>query len=287
MQGIQMTDRHDPAITGVDSHAHIFSQHLPLARQRRYSPDYDADVRQYLAHLDRYGLSHGVLVQPSFLGTDNSYMLAALRQHGDRLRGTAVVAPDIDNASLEVLGEAGVVGVRLNLVGQTLEDYSVAHWQHLFTRLARLGWSVEIQRTLADLEAIIPAILESNVAVVIDHFGLPEGGAIDASRREHQWFLDRLGEGDLWVKLSATYRSGLSLDQARASLDTLCHAFGHAERLVWGSDWPHTRFEDQTDYASQFALLEALMPDAELRRKVLIDNPARLFMLDEQGVSPC
>ncbi|ART64717.1 amidohydrolase family protein [Kushneria marisflavi] len=282
-----MTDQHDVSITGVDTHAHIFSQHLPMASQRRYSPDYDADVSQYLAHLDRCGLSHGVLVQPSFLGTDNSYMLSALRQHGERLRGTAVVAPDIDDASLDVLGEAGVVGIRLNLVGKTLDDYSAAHWQHLFTRLAHRGWSVEIQRTLADLDAVVPAILASNVAVVIDHFGLPEGGALDVTRREHRWFLDLLGESNLWVKLSATYRSGLSVDQARTSIDALCHGAGHAERLVWGSDWPHTRFEHQTDYASQFALGETLMPDPALRRKVMIDNPARLFMIDVRENHQC
>ena len=282
-----MIDTCRSSMTGVDTHAHIFGQHLSFASQRRYSPDYDADVSQYLAHLDRCGLSHGVLVQPSFLGTDNSYMLSALRQHADRLRGTAVVDPEIDDASLDALGDAGVVGIRLNLVGQTLDDYRKAHWQVFFSRLAGRGWSVEIQRTLKDLEPVVPAILESGVAVVIDHFGLPEGGAIDASRLEHRWFLDRLGEGNLWVKLSATYRSGLSIDQARASMDTLYNAFGHAERLVWGSDWPHTRFEDQTDYEAQFALIDALMPDAELRRTVLVDNPARLFMMDAQEASSC
>ncbi|MFC0336945.1 Predicted metal-dependent hydrolase, TIM-barrel fold [Kushneria avicenniae] len=282
-----MTDQHDGSITGVDTHAHIFSQHLPMARQRRYSPDYDADVSQYLAHLDRCGLSHGVLVQPSFLGTDNSYMLSALRQHGERLRGTAVVAPDIDDPALDVLGEAGVVGVRLNLVGQTLDDYGAAHWRHLFTRLAHRGWSVEIQRTLGDLGPVVPAILESGVAVVIDHYGLPQGGAIDTSLGEHRTFLDWLGEGNLWIKLSATYRSGMSVDQARAAIDTFQEAFGHAERLVWGSDWPHTRFEDQTDHEAQFVLMETLLPDPALRRQVMIDNPARLFMINAQGAFRC
>ena len=80
-----------PAITGVDSHAHIFRQDLPMVANRRYSPDYDALVEQYLEHLDRFGLSHGVLIQPSFLGTDNHFMVAALQRFPERLRGVAVV----------------------------------------------------------------------------------------------------------------------------------------------------------------------------------------------------
>ncbi|MGO1627031.1 MAG: amidohydrolase family protein, partial [Halomonadaceae bacterium] len=81
--------------TGVDSHAHIFRNDLPLASHRRYSPNYNATVEQYIGHLDHCGISHGVLVQPSFLGTDNHYLVSALRQYPSRLRGTVVVDRDI------------------------------------------------------------------------------------------------------------------------------------------------------------------------------------------------
>ncbi|QRG26799.1 amidohydrolase family protein [Halomonas binhaiensis] len=82
-------------VIGVDTHAHVFRADLPLAPGRRYSPDYDASVDSFLGHLNLHGVSHGVLVQPSFLGTDNSFMVAALRQHPSRLRGIAVVDPEI------------------------------------------------------------------------------------------------------------------------------------------------------------------------------------------------
>ena len=74
-------------MTGIDTHAHVFARGLTLAEGRRYAPDYDAPVEDYLRRLDENGLSHGVLVQPSFLGTDNGFMLDALRRHPDRLRG--------------------------------------------------------------------------------------------------------------------------------------------------------------------------------------------------------
>lgn len=103
-----MTQPATVALTGVDTHAHIFRQDLQLANGRRYSPDYDATIEQYLAHLDHCGLSHGVLIQPSFLGTDNSHMVAALRRFPQRLRGTAVVAPDVSDDELDELAESGL-----------------------------------------------------------------------------------------------------------------------------------------------------------------------------------
>lgn len=115
-----------PAITGIDTHAHIFRQDLPMVANRRYSPHYDALVEQYLAHLDAHGLSHGVLIQPSFLGTDNGFMVEALRLHPERLRGVAVVDVAITDAELDALAAAGVVGIRLNLIGKELQDYTGA-----------------------------------------------------------------------------------------------------------------------------------------------------------------
>lgn len=273
-----MTQLATAALTGVDTHAHIFQHNLKLAGNRRYSPDYDATIEQYLAHLDHCDLSHGVLVQPSFLGTDNSHMVSALRRFPQRLRGTAVVERDVDDETLDELAEAGVVGIRLNLIGQPLEDYRSAAWQTLFAKVARRGWSVEIQRGMEDLDAILPQILAAGVAVVIDHFGLPSG-EIDPINSHHRGLLSLLSSEEIWVKLSATYRSRSSPAQALRSIDRLRDAYGHSERMLWGSDWPHTRFEDQADYGNQFSMMQTLLPDADERRQVLVDNPARLFKI--------
>ncbi|MFK4135870.1 amidohydrolase family protein [Pseudomonas luteola] len=263
-------------ITGIDTHAHIFSRDLPLTENRRYSPDYDALVESYLAHLEHCGLSHGVLVQPSFLGTNNNFMVGALRVYPERLRGTAVVNSEVSDAELNELEKAGVVGVRLNLVGLPLEDYSQPRWQTFFKKMADRNWSVEIQRAMEDLCLIVPTLLDAGVNVVIDHFGLP-AGCIDPETPEHQAFLSLLPDSAIWVKLSATYRSKASLEQATQMVDILRNAYGHSDQLLWGSDWPHTRFEDQTDYDAQFSIMTSLLPDALERRKVLVDNPARLF----------
>nr|WP_288257028.1 amidohydrolase family protein [uncultured Pseudomonas sp.] len=264
------------AITGIDTHAHIFRQDLPMVPGRRYSPSYDASVEQYLAHLDACALSHGVLIQPSFLGTDNHYMVAALQRFPQRLRGVAVVDAQVSDAELDELAAAGVVGIRLNLIGKVLEDYTGPAWNGLFRRLARRGWQVEIQRVFDDLALIVPAILESGVTLVIDHFGLP-APSVQLDDPKHDAFFDLLGQAPVWIKLSAAYRSQSDQARAQAIEARLREACGGVGRFLWGSDWPNTQFESQTRYDQQFALLEALLPNPEERRRVLVDNPATLF----------
>lgn len=274
-----MTSPHLPAITGIDTHAHIFRQDLPMVANRRYSPDYDALIEQYLAHLDTHGLSHGVLIQPSFLGTENSFMVQALRRFPGRLRAVAVVDAAISDEQLQALAEVGVVGIRLNLIGKQLADYAGPEWTALFKRLAARGWQVEIQRGFDDLALIVPAILACGVEVVVDHFGLPAEG-IDPRKDNHRTFLHLLSEPKLWLKLSAGYRSHTDLAKAQVLLAQLRDAAGGIERFLWGSDWPNTQFEDQTRYADQYAFLQALLPDAGERAQVLKENPAKLFGFD-------
>jgi len=274
-----MTSLHPPALTGVDSHAHIFRQDLAMVSNRRYSPHYDALVEQYLDHLDCNGLSHGVLIQPSFLGTDNHFMLEALRRYPQRLRGVAVVDVNVSDTQLDEFAEAGVVGIRLNLIGKVLADYSTPAWAALFERLARRGWQVEIQRGIADVALVVPAIRACGVTVVIDHFGLPTGG-VDVENPNHRAFLALLADPQVWLKLSAAYRSQSDPDQAARVLAQVREASGGIGRLVWGSDWPHTQFEQQTGYARQVAFIQGLLPDAGERAQVLMNNPAKLFGFD-------
>ena len=264
---------------GVDTHAHIFHQHLPMAPERRYSPRYDALVEDYLGHLDRHGLAYGVLIQPSFLGTDNHYLLDALSRYPKRLRAVAVVDTQISEVQLDELAEAGVVGIRLNLVGKALADYTGPAWTGLFKRLARRGWHVEIQRAIHDVALIVPDILACGVEVVIDHFGLPTGG-IEIEKPTHKAFLTLLADERVWLKLSAPYRSQFNLALARLGLGQLRESSGGIARFLWGSDWPNTQFEDQTDYDRQVAFFEALLPEPSERTRVLRDNPAKLFSFD-------
>ena len=259
-------------VRAVDSHAHVFVRGLPLAPQRRHAPDYDASLADYLALLDAHGVSHAVLVQPSFLGTDNGFLLDALRAAPRRLRGVAVVAPGIGDAALQVMADGGICGIRLNLVGLPQPDLAQPDWQRLLARVRALDWHVEVHRHAPDLALAAQPVLDAGCRLVVDHFGLP-GEAGPSS-----WLLQAAASGRTWVKLSAAYRNwpGASGPQARAAAHQLLRAFGPG-RLLWGSDWPHTQHRDHIDYAAAHAALADWVPDAAARQTILADTPAALF----------
>jgi predicted TIM-barrel fold metal-dependent hydrolase len=260
---------------GIDSHAHLFHRGLPLAVDRRYAPDHDAPLEAYLAELDRFGLTHGVLVQPSFLGTDNSYLLECLARAQGRLRGIAVLDPATSLDELHALDRAGVVGIRLNLVGCALPDLAHAAWQDFLAGIAKLGWQIELQRRAADLPALVSRLLVYELTVVLDHFALPDPalGTADPAFAE----VLKLGPSRrVWVKLSGAYRNGpQGRAFARAAYPHLREAFG-IERLMWGSDWPHTQFEATQTFAANRAFLDDLIRDEGERAGVLA-APRALF----------
>ena len=133
------------AISAVDSHAHVLRRDAPLAPGRHSAPKRDCSVEEYLAVLDAHGISHGVLTAPSFYGTDNSLLLDALDRAAGRLRGTVIVAPDIDCAALEAMAERGAVGIRLNWLRRaSLPDVTSADYRRLFATVRDLDWHVEI-----------------------------------------------------------------------------------------------------------------------------------------------
>lgn len=265
-------------ILGVDAHAHVFTQALAFAGARRYTPQYEATLQDWRALLDAQGVSHGVLVQPSFLGSDNSYLLEALLQAPERLRGVAVVEADVSQAQLQRMNRLGVVGIRLNLMGQSLPDLSSSEWRPLLERVAALGWHVELHRQIEDIPALVAALRPYGVKVVIDHFGRPHA-AFGVGHPTFQRLLE-LGGGEVWVKISGVYRLGgtdrENLEFACAAVPLLIEHFG-TQRLMWGSDWPHTQFEDQVSYAAQFELLHQLVPWPQQRQAILRDGAVALF----------
>lgn len=262
----------------IDTHAHVFARGLPMADGRRYTPAYDITVDEYLARLDAQGISHGVLVQPSFLGSDNSYMLQAIARAPQRLRGIAMVEPDIDESALLALQQGGVVGVRFNLVGGApLPDFRGV-WRDTLARIAQLGWQVEIHREAVDLPQVLEPLLELGMKVVVDHFGRvdPALGVDDPGFR---YLLSTGASRLVWVKLSAQYRNGGSeggAHFARQAWPLLRQHLG-TERLLWGSDWPHTQHESMTDYADSWRRFEDLVSDEQDRRLITGQTAAQLF----------
>jgi predicted TIM-barrel fold metal-dependent hydrolase len=269
------TARSEAALPDIDTHAHVFHRGLKLAPGRRYAPDYDAPLSLYLEQLDHNGMTNGVLVQPSFLGTDNSYLVDCLKQTDGRLRGIAVVDPAVSADELRALDYAGIVGIRLNLVGQPLPDLAASEWKGLLANVKAMGWQIEIQRNASDLALLAPQLLDHGVTVVLDHYALPDPrlGITDPG---FQSVLKLGAARNVWIKISAPYRNGPAGNSfAKEAYPLLRNAYG-LDRLLWGSDWPHTQFEATQTYAKNRQFIDTLIVDERDRAQVLA-SPRTLF----------
>ncbi|WP_434697879.1 amidohydrolase family protein [Pseudomonas sp. Z1-14] len=274
-----MVDSCTTSMTGIDCHAHVFSRELELAAVRRYTPDYDATLAQYLNHLQTHGLSHGVLVQPSFLGTDNRYLLAALEQAPEQLRGVVVVEPDISRVELEEMARLGVVGVRLNLMGTASPDFREILWKEFLGHLAELDWHVELHAPVEHLPGLIRQLMPFGVRLVVDHFGRPDArSGLDQPGYAELMALG--SSGQIWMKVSGIYRLAgterQNLAFARAALGLLEQSFG-AHRLVWGSDWPHTQHEAVVSFDTVTRQLQDLQVSLPFMRALMVETPRALF----------
>jgi len=266
----------------VDCHAHVFDPSLPLAGNRRYTPARRATLDEYVDLLDANGIRYGVLTAPSFLGTDNGQLLAALERADGRLRGTVIVEPTIGRDELDRMAAAGVVGIRLNLFERPhLPDLGASDYGRLLEHVLDLDWHVEIYAESPKLQHLLPPLRAAGVRIVVDHFGSPVSAAGMACPG-FAALLEALAEGRTWVKLSAPFRvPGVDL---RACAAALLKAGGEM-RLVWGSDWPWVRFENGLTYGGLLAELAMHVPDPAVRARVLGANALELFHFQATRVS--
>lgn len=265
----------------VDSHAHVFKPGLKLAAVRRYAPDYEASKDEFIRNFESKGLTAGLLIQPSFLGTDNSFMIEAIDAHPTKLYGVAVVEPTITIEELKELNSHNIVGIRLNLYGIEAPDLLSDEYQKLLGYLKQLDWHVELHTDAINLKNFIEPILKTGVKVVVDHWGKPTA----VNPLEDEGFNYLLSKGEtkqVWVKVSGVYRlkKGAELDVckqlASMMLPRLLDSFG-PERLLWGSDWPHTNFEEFIDYDATWNTFVEMVPDENIRQLILGDSFEQLL----------
>ena len=261
------------AAGGVDTHAHVFHRNLPFVPNRRYTPDYDAYPEQYLATLDANQIARGVIIPISILGTNNDYTVQSIAMSAGRLKGLAVVDPGIAFDKLEALDRAGIVGIRLNLIGKPVPNVATGAWRELVSQCKKLNWQIEVYDDAERLPTILKPLVDAGVNVVVDHFGKPSS-KLGVDDPGFKYLLGMGSTRQVWVKLSAPYRSSNAI--ASAAAPQLLRALG-PERLMWGSDWPHTGFEGKVAYAELKSQLEKWIPDAAQRRIVLEDTPVKLF----------
>jgi len=261
-----------------DTHAHVVSLEAgyPLAAARSYTP-HPASPEAYLAMLDAQGMDRGVLVQVSVHGTDNRYMVEALQAHSDRLRGIAVVAPDVTDAELDALHDAGVRGLRINVLFGGGIGFDAM--ETLARRIEPRGWHMQFLIDVNDLDdALMRRLVQLPCPGVIDHMGFVRGEQGIASPGGRK-LLRLVEEAGYWVKLSGAYRLSDDFDQYRDVVPIAQALVAAAPgQMLWGSDWPHVSIaEPMPDTGVLRNALSRWIPDEATRRTILVDNPAQLY----------
>ena len=264
----------------VDAHCHIFGPGdvFPYAPERKYTPC-DASRTQLFALRDHLGFARNVIVQATCHGADNRAMVDALVAADGRARGVATVRPDVSDAALAELHEAGVRGVRFNFVRRLVDPKPDAYYLPIVERIAALGWHVVIYFEAQDLAQRWDFFTSLPTPVVVDHLGRPdvtkpvdgpEFGLFVRLMEEHPQY---------WSKVTCPERltvSGPPYDDVVPFARHLVERF--PDRVLYGTDWPHPNLKSHmpddgkiVDFVPRIATTE------ELRHKLLVDNPTRLY----------
>jgi predicted TIM-barrel fold metal-dependent hydrolase len=245
-----------------DCHFHVFREGLPLAPERGYTPSM-ATLADWLALAAGVGLERGVVVQPSVSGTDNRALLEALAAHPGTLRGVVVIEPDTRPEEIARLLSPG--GLRLDDVPR------------LAGLLRPLGWHLQVLLKPEQIETVAALRARHEVLLVIDHLAMIRPGHPLAPRAvdELQRLLDAPG---VFVKVSAPYRLMEGAGYPGVGDIVARLAGSHPQRLLWGSDWPHTALTDaMPDEADLVDTVLDWMPDELLRHRVLVANPESVY----------
>jgi 2-pyrone-4,6-dicarboxylate lactonase len=275
----------DVPVDACDSHFHVFGpndHYPPGTAQLRYEPPV-APLSDYLQLADRLHLTRQVFVQPSAYGRDNRCMLDAMRELGhERSRGIVDVDENAPDALLAEMNALGVRGVRINVspilpVATGLADDMKPRIQMLAARCAELGWHLDFLLPGWLTKDLLPVMRRLQLPYSLAHLGMNLArDGVDSPSFQSLLGLLRQGESEAYVKFTGIYR--ISKVPGYADVDPMAVALIEAapERIIWGSDYPHLSFGDKSS-VDLFNLLGRWTASTEVRKKILVDNPARLF----------
>ena len=275
-----------------DCHTHVFGDpaRYPMWSGRSYTPEPASSAEMSALHQALH-MERVVIVTPSIYGTDNRATLDGMKIRGKNARGIAVIDERTPESDLDAMDRAGVRGIRLNLTNAGISDPVVVRQrlQAAAARVRRLKWHVQVLTTPAVVAGIKGAVRDLPVPVVFDHFG----GAVAVDGLEQLGFADLVElvrSGSAYVKISSAYRLSTLAGYSDAVPFAKALIAANPDRIVWGSDWPHPdsapmpgrKATDlapllQVDDGQVLNLLPKWAPDAAVRRKILVENPQRLY----------
>lgn len=260
----------------TDCHAHVFESRFRLLPDAHVIPP-ECTLGDYTRMLRTIGCDRAVLVQPSIYGTDNSAIEEALGSGKFDLRGIAVVAPDVSDKELERLHGLGFRGIRVNIASGT-PGLKLADAPQLARRVKPLGWHLQFFANFREKPSLANEIAKLDITVVIDHFArVPASEGIDG--RAFRALLELMRRENCHAKLMGPYFVSdhpPNYEDITPLVEKLVEVA--ADRLMWATDWPHTQGKNYMPNDGDLAdMLAAWVPDETLRKKILVDNPQRLY----------
>lgn len=274
-----------PPPGAVDAHCHVFGpgREFPFAPERKYTPC-DASKDQLFALRDHLGFSRNVVVQATCHGSDNTAVIDAIAYSDGKARGVASIKPSITDAELAALDAGGIKGVRFNFVKRLVNPLPPDVLRRLVDRLVPFGWHIVVYFEAQDLADLHDFLAEMPLVVVVDHMGRPDvSGSLQAP--EFEDFLQLMREnGHIWSKVSGAERLSKfgppGYDDFVPFARRVVESF--PDRVLWGTDWPHPNLKSHMpDDGELVDLLPRIAPTPDLQRKLLVDNPMRLYWPEE------
>jgi predicted TIM-barrel fold metal-dependent hydrolase len=280
MTAIDFSKRRKPAFQlpplATDAHCHVFGPGsvFPYAPNRRYTPE-DAPKETLKALHDHLGLTRAVIVQASCHGSDNRAMLDALAWQPEHYRGVAILDENTPGTDIPVMHRAGVRGARFNFVKHLGGSPDMTVFANILRRIKPMGWHVVLHVDAPDIIPLSDMIRGLTLPFVIDHMGrVPAKDGVD--QKPLAALLDLAKLDRCWIKVSGSERIDMPpYDKAVPVAKKIVEA--SPDRVLWGTDFPHPNSTHEADEADLVDLLPQIAPDPVLLKKLLVDNPAKLY----------
>jgi predicted TIM-barrel fold metal-dependent hydrolase len=283
----------DVPARATDCHTHIHgdSEKFPFFAGRVYTPE-PASPEEMAALHKALHIERVVIVTPSVYGPDNAATLFGIKARGATARGIAVIDDKTPESDLDAMNAAGFRGIRVNLATSGVNDPNAGRqrFQTAVDRVKGRNWHVQMFTTLPVITAIQDLVAASPVPIVFDHFGGAQS-ELGLTQPGFAELLELVRSGKAYVKISGAYRaSKLAPDYTDVIPFAQALIAANSDRIIWGSDWPHPNSttpagNKPTDVTPLFQIddgrllnqLPVWAPDAAVRKKILVDNPARLY----------
>jgi predicted TIM-barrel fold metal-dependent hydrolase len=268
-----------PPPNACDAHCHVFGPAavFPFAEGRTYTPP-DSPFEALQALQKVLGLQRAVIVQATCHGTDNSATLDAIARSGGRYRGVAIVDDSFSEKDFEKLHAGGIRAARFSYARHIGNAPDFSQVKRVAEKIAPLGWHVVLYLEAEDVVENAKTLAALPVPVVIDHMGRVKT-ALGTGQDAFRLLLDLVRGEDFWVKICGAERissAGPPYADAAPFAQALIEAA--PDRVLWGTDWPHPNIEGRMPNDGDLLDLLALYaPDAAMRDRILVDNPARLY----------